>query len=234
MKVLPKKIFREDVAKQHSEKLEEEQERFQKSVADLSEAMNMTFPDVAALEAINEEWLKDQISKSKKSLKSIFGAGGGFIPAGISKQFEQNYTDIKNKALPLVNSIVWYMDDLKKKGIKVKVDSKGRPWLDEKDVKASVEAAATYTFSDAQREAWVSIVTACEALDEWRKYEKANNFTQSPILALLDNVAIANKQDGKTSFVPTPEQFFTWIAWGKVLRPCDYNAYKEYQEMIKD
>ena len=228
MKVLPKKIYREDVAKKHREKLEGVQKRFQKSVADLSEAMNMTFPDVAALEAINDKWLNDQISKSKKSLKSVFGADGGFIPSGISKQFEQNYTDIKNKALPLVNNIVLYMDDLKKKGIKVKVDSKGRPWLDEKDVKASVEAAATYTFSDAQREAWAHIIAACEALNEWRKYEKANNFAQSPILDLLNNVAFANKKNRKPSFIPTPEQFFTWIAWGKVLQPCDYNALKDF------
>ena len=230
MKVLPKKIYREDVAKQHSEKLEEIQEHFQKSVADLSEAMNMTFPDVEALEAINEEWLKDQISKSKKSLKSIFAAGGGFIPAGISKQFEQNYADIESKAQPLVDGIVWYMDDLKKKGIKVKVDSKGRPWLDEKDVKASVEAAATYTFSDAQREAWNLIISACESLNEWLEFEKANGFAQSQILDLLKNVALANKYNGKTSYIPTPEKFFNWIACGELLTPCDYSALEQQKD----
>lgn len=220
MKVLPKSIFREDYAREEQERWDKRQRSFQKEVALLSELMNITFEKVEQLEAVNVEWLKEQIERSQKNLKSVLGAGS-FIPSGISKQFNDNYDDIRRRAVDPVNDIASTMEFLKGQSVKVKIDSKGRPWFDEKDVKAKVTAYATYMFSVPQREAFPYVQAISDALNAWRKFEKDKGYQQGNVLSLMNNINLTNKQDGKDNFDISADEFFNFIAYGRILRIVD-------------
>ena len=220
MKKSPKTYFLENTANDLREKWERRQEAFQNAVATLCELTNTTFTSADQLEAVNIDWVNKQISRSQQSLKSILGAGC-FIPAGISKQFETNYKEIRDRISGPVNTISAIMKSLKDDGIKVKVDSKGRPWFDEKDVKAIVDKAATYTFPDVHREGYQYVQKVIEALNELRRFEKANGFAPSNIMTVLGNCNYFNKNSkGKDTFDMSDEQFFRAYAHGILFSPA--------------
>ena len=227
MKTLPKSVFLEDVARREKEKWEGIQSTLQKSVSELSELMNMTFGKVEDLEAVSIEWLNAQIEQSRKNLKSVLGAGS-FIPKGISKQFDENYNDIREKAAQPVEGIVNTLVFLKEHGVSIKIDSHGRPWLNEKEVKAKVEASANYTFPDSQREAYTYLQAIVEAIVSLRKYEKEKNLERCDIGSVINS--IASDGTGKNGLNLKPEKFFSLIAYGRILKPAGLDASKKIDD----
>lgn len=220
MKALAKKVFREDFAREEQARWDKRQKIFQKEVAALSELMNITFERVEELETVNAEWLDGQIEHSKKNIKSMLGVGS-FIPSGISKQFNDNYEDIRHRAITHVDDIASVMEYLKEQGVKVKIDSKGRPWFDEKDVKEKVNTYATYTFSDAHREAFQYLLAISDALNAWRKFEKDKGYQEGDVLRVMKCVNYTNKQNGKDNFDISADALFNFMAYGTILSPVD-------------
>lgn len=221
MKVLSKSVFLEDVARMEKEKWERIQSSLQKSVSELSDLTNTTFGKVEDLEAVSIEWLNYQIEHSRKNLKTVLGAGC-FIPAGISRQFDANYNDIKEKATGPVNGIVSSLAFLKEHGVSIKIDSHGRPWLNEKEVREKVKASATYKFPDNQREAYTYFQAIVEAIVSLRKYEKEQNLEHCDIGSVLNS--IAGDSMGNSGLNLKPEKFFSLIAYGMILKPVGHGA----------
>ena len=218
MKELPKSYFRQDVAEKEQGNWNERQASLQKSVQELSELMNTTFSSVEQLEGVTPEWLEDQISKSESNLRTVLGAGT-FIPAGISKQFAEKYEEIRSKAAGPVEHIVTMLAYLKENGISLKMDSKGRPWLNEKEVKAKIEETATYRFTESDKEAYPYFAAVFESINELLKFERAKNYVPCEIKEILSNADAAKVIGQRNLLDLSAEYFFTLKAWGKILRP---------------
>lgn len=218
MKELPKSYFRQDVAEKEQGNWNECQASLQKSVQELSELMNTTFSSVEQLEGVTPEWLEDQISKSESNLRTVLGAGT-FIPAGISKQFAEKYEEIRSKAAGPVEHIVTMLAYLKENGISLKMDSKGRPWLNEKEVKAKIEETATYRFTESDKEAYPYFAAVFESINELLKFERAKNYVPCEIKEILSNADAAKVIGQRNLLDLNAEYFFTLKAWGKILRP---------------
>ena len=182
--------------------------------------MNITISSTEQLEGVTPEWLEDQISKSESNLRTVLGAGT-FIPAGISKQFADNYAEIREKAASPVESIVNMLAFLKENGIGIKIDSKGRPWLNEKDVKAKIEETATYQFSESDKEAFPRLQAIFEALNEWLKFERAKKYAPANLQEILSNADKARVLEQRNLFDFNPGFFYTLKAWGRILRQTE-------------
>lgn len=220
MKELPKTYLRQDVADREKEKWDGRQESLQKSVQELSELMNITISSVEQLEGVTPEWLEDQICKSESNLRTVLGAGT-FIPAGISKQFADNYAEIREKTASPVENIVSMLAYMKENGIGIKIDSKGRPWLNEKDVKAKIEETATFQFSESDKEAYPYFAAVFEALNELLKFQKAKKFAPCNLQEILSNADAARVLEHRSLFDFNAGSFYTLKAWGKILRPTE-------------
>lgn len=220
MKELTKTYFRQDVADTEKEKWDSRQEILQRNVQTLSELMNITINSIEQLESVNPEWLEDQISKSESNLRSVLGAGT-FIPAGISKQFADNYAEIREKAASPVESIVSMLTFLKGNSIGIKIDSKGRPWLNEKDVKTKIDETATYQFSESDKEAYPYLQAIFEALNNWLKFEKAKKYAPANLQEILSNADKARVLEQRNLFDFNPGFFYTLKAWGRILKPTE-------------
>ena len=218
MKELSKTYFRQDVADREQEILDGRQANLQKSVQELSELMNITISSVEQLECINPEWLEEKIRKSESNLRAVLGADT-FIPAGISKQFADNYSEVRQKASSPVENIVDVLAYLKENGIGIKIDSKGRPWLNEKDVKAKIEEKATFQFSESDKEAYPYFAAVFEALNELLKFQKAKKYAPCNLQEILTNADAARVLENRSLFDFNAGAFYTLKAWGKILMP---------------
>lgn len=225
MKKLPKKIFLTDVKERLEGEISKKQESLQRATAKLSELRNMRIESVEQLEGISPEWLEGEISKSKQNLSIVFGNSGGFIPHGIAKQFSDEYERVRRDCQDPMETIAGHLAWCKKNGIGIKIDSKGRPWLNEKDVKELVEREATHTFSEAEVEYYAYFQAIFEAMDALRAYESQNGFTASNLQGILADRFIAcfhfDEKTCKTIYKPyqfSPEEYYTLIRWGKIFR----------------
>lgn len=218
MKALPKKLLNSKALENAQEKCDNVQEILQKYVMDLSGLMNIRFESFEQLEGATPKWLDDQIEKSKTSLRAVFGAGGGFIPSGISKQFADNYADIRNRALPIIDGIQANLKWCKTKGIGIKIDSKGKPWLNEKDVKEAVTKYAEYTFSEDQNTYYTLLCKVFGSIDEICSYEESQGLEVADIPQIISEWNTARVLSKKKKFDFTPEDFLGLINWGKVCR----------------
>ena len=144
------------------------------------------------------------------------GAGGGFIPSGISKQFADNYADIRNRALPIIDSIQANLEWCKTKGIGIKIDSKGKPWLNEKDVKEAVTKYAEYTFSEDQNTYYTLLCKVFGSIDEIRSYEESQGLAVADIPQIISEWNTARVLSKKKKFDFMPEDFLGLTNWGRV------------------
>lgn len=216
MKQLPNTIHRESVAEREQKRYDSRQESLQTNVVGLSDLINVKFESTEQLEAVTTEWLDDQISKSKSNLRTIFGTNGGFIPAGISQQFADNYEAIRKAARPFIEGIQDGLTFAKSEQIPLKFDSKGRPWLDEKVVREKVKESALYSFTEEEKEFYGLIAPIFDALDEVRKYEKEHGLISSDLKKVLSEyIESADLQRAK--YTLTPEKYYTLTSYGKVL-----------------
>ena len=225
MKKLPKKIFLTDVKERLEETYNKRQEILQIATAKLSQLRNLRIESVEQLEGISPEWLEEEISNSKKNLTTIFGNSGGFIPAGISKQFSDEYERVRRECQDPIETITGSLAWCRENGIGIKIDSKGRPWLNEKDVKELVEREATHTFSEAEVEYYAYFQAIFEAMDALRAYESQNGFRPSDLQGVVTDRFLAcftfDNDTCKTIRRPyqfTPEEYYTLIRWGKIIR----------------
>lgn len=218
MKALPKKLLNSKALENAQEKCDTVQGILQKNAMDLSELMNIRFTSFEELDEVSPIWLDDQIKKSKNSLKAVFGAGGGFIPTGISKQFEDNYADVRNRALPIIYNVQASLQWCKTKGIGIKIDSKGKPWLNEKDVKEAVTKYAEYTFSEDQNTYYTLLCKVFESIDEIHSYEKSKGMEVADLAKIISDWNTARVLNKQKDFDFTPNDFLTLINWGKICR----------------
>ena len=219
MKKLPKTIIVEHNRKAHQDAFDGQQAILQENVKAISELMNLKIESVEQLEGITPEWLDGEILKSKNNLKMIFGAGGGFIPEQVSSQFSDNYEEIRFKAQKPIASIQSALDFCKQKNVGIKIDSNGKPWLNEKEVKENIEKASTYTFTEEDSAYYTLLGNVFDALNEVRKYEKQNGLSTSELAKIISNVADVEGLKGGNTFPFEPKDFLTLKLWGKILKP---------------
>ena len=225
MKKLPNKILRADVKKHLEEEYSKKQDLLQGAAAKISELRNLKIETVEQLEAINNKWLENEIDKSKKNLSTIFGTSGGFIPAGISKQFSDEYERVRRECQNPIDMIKLTLAWCKTKGIGIKMDSKGRPWLNEKDVKEAVEREATHCFSEEEKEYYEYFQAIFEAMDALRSYESKNGFESSDLQTVVTNRFLScfiinpdTMQQHSKPYQYTPEEYFTALCSGRIFR----------------
>lgn len=224
MKQLPRKVILSEAKERAEETFEKKQSILQDAVAKISELRNVKIRTVEQLEAISHEWLEGEISKSKSNLYSLFGSAGGFIPSGISRQFSDEYERVRNDCYSPIETIVSCVAWCKEKGIGLKIDSQGRPWLNEKDVKNAVEQLATHTFSEEERAYYERFQAIFEAMDALRAYESENGFEPSNLQSVISERMIAvyiGEKTLKTEHKPyqyNPIEYLRLIHWGKIMR----------------
>lgn len=222
MKKLPKKIVIEDRKKKAQESYDEKQVVLQEATETISRTLNIKLESVEQLKSISEEWVDSLIAKSQDNLKSVLGAGS-FIPAGISKQFSDEYTRVRRECEDPIATITGVVDWCESKGIGLKIDSKGRPWLNEKDVRESVEQEATISFSAEQIAYYERFQHIFESMDDLRAYERENGYQPSDLQTIMSDrfteLAYASINGAtKLPYQFSPERFFSLIAWGKICR----------------
>lgn len=223
MKKLPKKIVIEDRKKKAQESYDEKQVVLQEATDTISRTLNIKLESIEQLKGINEEWVDSLIAKSRDNLKSVLGMGtGSFIPAGISKQFSDEYTRVRRECEDPIATITGVIDWCESKGIGLKIDSKGRPWLNEKDVREQVEREATISFSAEQLAYYEHFQHIFESMDALRSYERENGYLPAALQTIMADrfkgLALASNGDTKSSYQFSPEGFFSLIAWGKICR----------------
>lgn len=225
MKKLPKKIILSDVKESVEKTFSEKQTFLQDAVAKISELRNLKFESVEQLESVSKKWLEAEINQSKQNLNTMFANTGGFIPAGISKQFSDEYERVKKECQAPINTIKGTLAWCKEKGIGLKIDSKGRPWLNEKDVKEAVEREATHTFSDGEMEYYEHFQAIFEAMDALRRFESENGYEPSDLQTVTANRFVAcfridmeTLKQHHEPFQFTPEEYYRLIAYGKICR----------------
>ena len=224
MKKLPRKVIRANAKERLEEEFQNLQERLQEASAKLSTLRNVKFESVEQFEAISDKWLKEEIAKSKENLNTVFG-GGGFIPEGIARQFATEYDRVRKECKEPINTIVSILSNCKQRGIGIKIDSKGRPWLNEKHIKEAVEREAAFSFSDEQMEYYEHFQAIFEAMDALRRYERENGFEEANLQGIMaDRFLQCYKVDINTlkthtrPFQYTPEEFCNLIGWGSICR----------------
>lgn len=225
MKNLPKKIFLDDVKESLETSYNKKQDSLQNATAKIAELRNLKIETVEQLESISPEWLENEINKSKQNLSTIFGTSGGFIPSGISKQFSDEYERVRRECKDPIETITGHLLWCKDKGIGIKIDSKGRPWFNEKDVKESVEREATHCFSETEIEYYQHFQAIFEAMDGLRSYESENGFEMSDLQTVMrDRFASCFSVDMNTlktnrrSYQFTPEEYYKLIGYGRICR----------------
>ena len=230
MKKLPKKVVLEDRKAKIREKFEEKQDVLQRATARLSELRNLNIETVEQLEGISLDWLEDEIAKSKKNLSMIFGSSGGFIPAGISRQFSDEYERVRMECRNPIAIITGTLDWCRQNGIGIKIDSKGRPWLNEKDVKELVDREATHTFSAQETEYYEYFQAIFDAMDTLRQYESENGFEPSNLQGVMNERLLACFYIDQETMKPirkayqfSPEEYLTQIMWGRICR-CKHDS----------
>lgn len=231
MKKLPKKIILSDVKERVEKTFSEKQSRLQEAAAKISELRNLKFESVEQLEGVSKKWLEAEINQSKQNLNTMFATTGGFIPAGISKQFSDEYERVKKECQTPINTIKDTLTWCKEKGIGLKIDSKGRPWLNEKDVKETVEREATYTFSSDEAEYYEYFQAIFEAMDALQRYESQNGFKPSNLQRVMSERLIAcfhidqdTLKEHKRPYQFTPEEYLGQIKWGNIFRKSNPSA----------
>lgn len=221
MKKLPKKIVIEDRKKKAQESYDEKQVVLQEATETISRTLNIKLETVDELKGINEEWLDNLITKSRDNLKSVLGAVS-FIPAGINKQFSDQYTRVRRECEDPIATITGVIDWCETKGIGLKIDSKGRPWLNEKDVREQVEREATISFSAEQLAYYEHFQHIFESMDALRAYERENGYQPAALQTIMADrfkgLALTSNGGTKSSYQFSPEGFFSLIAWGKICR----------------
>ena len=227
MKKLPKKIVIEVRRKKVQESYEEKQVVLQEATATISQRLNIKLESVDQLKGINEEWVDSLIAKSQDNLKSVLGAGS-FIPSGISKQFSDEYTRVRRDCEDPIATITGVIDWCESKGIGFKIDSKGRPWLNEKDVREAVEREATFSFSAEQIAYYEHFQAIFESMDSLRAYECQNGLQPADLQTIMADrfkdlayasIYEATKYEAtKLPYQFSPEGFYDLIAWGKICR----------------
>ena len=234
MKKLPKKILFDDTKERLEKEYNEKQDSLQEAAAKISELRNLKIESVEQLEGISFDWLEKEISKSKNNLNTLFGSSGGFIPAGISKQFSDEYERVRRECNDPIDKITDIVAWCKRKGIGIKMDSKGRPWLNEKDVKEKVEREATHTFSEEEEEYYGYFQAIFEAMDTLRRYESSHGLESSNLQGILADRFIAcfhfDEKTCKTIYKPyqySPEEYYKLICWGVILRKKQNTDTKE-------
>ena len=231
MKNLPKKINLADRKERLEKAYAKKQERLQEATAKISELRNLKLETVEQLETISKEWLEEEICKSKKNLNTLLGSSGGFIPAGIAKQFADEYERVRRECQEPIDIITDSLAWCREAGISVKMDSKGRPWLSEKDVKEAVEREATHTFSEAEMEYYEHFQAIFEAMDALQAYESENGFDPSDLQNVTADrflscyiIDLDTLKVRKKPFQYTPEEYFRVLCSGKIFRKKPKNS----------
>lgn len=230
MKNLPKSLVNQLTMENLQKEYDRKQDLLQKSVAEISRLRNISISSVEQFEVISHKWIEDEISKSKESLKTVFGDNGGFIPAGISKQFDDEYNRVRQECFGHIDGIIDIRNWCEAHGIGIKIDSKGRPWLNEKDVKEAVLKEATRTFSEEERHYYTLLGDLFASLNEIHRYEKLQGMAHASFDAILHEENLARIVTTETSVKLHewdfgPEKFLSWLNWGKVCRSDEKAEY---------
>lgn len=223
MKNLPKSLVNQLAMENLQKEYDKKQELLQKYVAEISRLRNLSISSVEQLEAISHKWLEDEITKSQENLRTVFGSSGGFIPAGISKQFDDEYNRVRQECFGHIDGIVEIRNWCKDRGIGIKIDSKGRPWLNEKDVKEAVNREASRTFSEEERHYYTLLGNLFASLNEIHRYETLQGMDHAELHTIISEENTARLVRTETSikaneYAFTPEKFLSWLNWGKVCR----------------
>ncbi len=221
-KELPNSLYRQNLAEQEAERLSSLESSLRSHVARIAELRNLSIKSVKQLESITPEWLEGEIAKSKNSLSTVLGVGG-FIPAGISKQFDDEYNKVRKECAQPIASIQSELLSCKDRGISLRIDSEGLPRFNEDDVKAAIDKAATYKFSDEEKELYTLFAEIVETMNKIRQYEQQHGAKKSNIpntIVWLFNGTYDTRTGELISgkeYEFTPEYFFRLIAFGKLF-----------------
>ena len=237
MKKLPKKVILANVKERLEETYTKKQDSLQEATAKISELRNLKIETVEQLEKVSKEWIEEEITKSKKNLNTVFGSSGGFIPAGIAKQFSDEYERVRRDCQQPIDTITAHLAWCKEKGIGIKMDSKGRPWLNEKDLKEVVEREATHTFSEEETEYYEHFQAIFEAMDALQDYESKNGFEPSNLQGVITDrflccyhVDMETLKEVRRPFQYTPEEYYRVLCSGCVLRKRHYAVLNDDEE----
>ena len=223
MKKLPKSIVNQLAMERLQKEFDNKQELLQKHVAEISRLRNMSISSVEQLEAISHKWLEDEIAKSQENLRTIFHASGGFVPAGISEQFNDEYNRVRKECFSHIDEIANIRDWCKVRGIGIKIDSKGRPWLNEKDVKEAILKESSHTFSEEEKHYYELLANLFDAINEIHRYEESKGLAHSELHSIIREQDIARTIRSETDirlkeYRFTPEVFHSLLCYGKVCR----------------
>lgn len=210
-------IYLDMVAIKEKERWSNFEESFQREIKSLSQTLNVKFETTEQIAEISPEWLTRQIEQSRENLKGVLGAGS-FVPVSISKQFDDNYASIKRSCTPLTDGIMYDCIHLAESGVGFYLDENGVPHLNQNDLQEKIDAAATRTFNDTQKEGLGYISAITKALNKLRAWEKANKLLPSRIVNILSASNHANSLKGEDVFDVSPVELYNRMQMGDIFQ----------------
>lgn len=187
---MEKTFFRTDMAKQLTELAAQTENSINGAVEKLREA-GLKIDSTRDLKKICPRWLRETVGRGFAELtKNV-----GFMPQKLKQEYENYYKNVESECLPLCEQIQTQL--ARYKGVTLETDGGGCFHFKDKDIRAMVEAKATYSFSEQERAYFARMDAIREKIEDLATFERENSLndfscTIAPWLKTFDEGAFLN------------------------------------------
>jgi hypothetical protein len=164
----------------YKEHARQQEKQMQDAAVTLMQLLNFKFESVDEVRSMTLDYLKTKIEESRNRMIGTLKVSS-FVPEKVAQFYDNSFAEVLKEAEPQINTLrnaIQFFDNEK---IGLKIDSKGRPWANEKDVEKIANEKTIFTFSDEQRKYYSVICDALDALNEITKYEKQQKINRFSI-----------------------------------------------------
>lgn len=166
-----------------ADKVEGDRVRLNDAVA-VMRGHGIEIDDADALREISGEWLRDFLNTSYNEM--IARIGGKFMPTETRRRLAEPYDETGRECEPAAKTIA---EILSRNKYRIKKDSKGHFWFDEKEVKQAATEYATTTFSETTRTYYGLLADFTDMVNRIAEYETAKGL---PHLILEGQTVVGN------------------------------------------